>query len=81
MEYVVQTQIIEDQVVAKPLSMKVRRPSKNESSTTKYVLFTWKKLGLQMFGSNCTVCTTILRIEIFLAKQKNYINILRNWTT
>ena len=50
MEYVVQTQIIEDQVVAKPLSMKVRRPSKNESSTTKHVLFTGKKLGLQMFG-------------------------------
>ena len=45
MEYVVQTQIIEDQVVAKPLSMKVRRPSKNESSTTKYVLFYKEKIG------------------------------------
>ena len=45
MEYVVQTQIIEDQVVAKPLSMKVRRPSKNEATPTKYVLFYKENIG------------------------------------
>ena len=72
MEYVVQTQIIEDQVVAKPLSMKVRRPSKNESSTTKYVLFTWKKLGLQMFGSICTECTTKEYKYLNASKKKLY---------